>query len=169
MYWNMYIRLGIEEYQVISIACLIKLYALDFINIFESFSSIFGILGMALVIAAPLIIWRYMYRQWDKGTSNSSTASLTEDLQSEDRGAVLFNVMFMARRVVIAFNIVALTNRGYFQTQITLLLTSFVIIYQGWVRPFNSKKRNRHEVINEVLILLNAYFLIVFSEFVPDP
>jgi len=169
MYWNLYIRLGIEEYQVISIACLIKLYALDFINVFESFVSIVGISGIVLVVLAPLIVWRYMYRQWDRGLSNTKVDSLTEDLQSEDKKAVLFNVMFMARRVVIAFNIVAFTNRSYFQTQITLLLTSFVIIYQGWVDPFSTKGRNTHELINEVLILFNAYFLIVFSDFVPDP
>ena len=62
MYWNLYIRLGIEEFQVISIGCLIKLYALDFSNVFESLFSIVGILGMALVILAPLVVWHQLSR-----------------------------------------------------------------------------------------------------------
>ena len=44
-----------------------------------------------------------------------------------------------------------------------------MIIYQGWVSPFSTKSRNLNEFVNEVLILINAYFLIVYSDFVVDP
>ena len=75
----------------------------------------------------------------------------------------------MLRRVVIAFNIVTFTNHTTHQIQVTLFLTTLMLIYQGWVKPFEFKKRNFQELINEVLILLNAYFLIMYSDFVPDP
>ena len=83
-----------------------------------------------------------------------------------DRKAMLFHVAFMLRRVAIAFIIVSLFLYNYFQTQLMILLTSFIIIYQGWVRPFNKSSRNRLEIVNEIFILVNTYFLIIYSDFV---
>ena len=44
-----------------------------------------------------------------------------------------------------------------------------MIIYQGWVKPFKLPLQNRQEMTNEVLILLNTYFLFLYSDFVGKP
>ena len=75
----------------------------------------------------------------------------------------------MLRRVVIALIIVSLSKFNFFQTQLMILKTSFIIIYQGWVQPFRGKSRNNLEISNETLILINTYFLIVYSDFVGSP
>ena len=46
---------------------------------------------------------------------------------------------------------------------------SLIIMYQGMVRPYDLKMQNRLEMFNEVMIMLNCYFLFLFSEFLPDP
>ena len=38
MAWNFYLRMFLEEYLVIAIACIIKLYVIDFTTTFESVS-----------------------------------------------------------------------------------------------------------------------------------
>ena len=75
----------------------------------------------------------------------------------------------MLRRVAVAFIIVSLSMFNFFQIQLTVLMTSFFIIYQGWVKPFKGKKRNKLEFTNETLILINTYFLFMYSDFVYSP
>ena len=59
--WNAYIRFYFEEYIAISLAGLLKVYSLDFSNWYETVSSIFAIICLASVLAAPVIIWRVLY------------------------------------------------------------------------------------------------------------
>ena len=46
--------------------------------------------------------------------------------------------------------------------------TALVLYYVGLVWPFDRRINNRLELANELCILLNTYFLIVYSDFVPD-
>ena len=114
LYWNTFIRLFIEEYQVIAIASLIKLYAIDFTNVFESIISIIGILLIASTITVPFYTWHYLFKQSSMVGQNYKVSSLNSDLQHDDKNAQLFNVIFMIRRVVIAVNIVVFTRYSYF-------------------------------------------------------
>ena len=43
-----------------------------------------------------------------------------------------------------------------------------MIIYLQWWRPLDSEFANRMEKMNEVTLLLLAYILFCFSDFVPD-
>ena len=43
-----------------------------------------------------------------------------------------------------------------------------MLIYTGYVKPFERRIHNKLEIANETLILLNSYFMIIFSDFVPD-
>ena len=56
IYYNSFLRLYLEEYLAIAIACLIKLYALDFTNLFEGFSSTFAILMAVWLTACPFLL-----------------------------------------------------------------------------------------------------------------
>ena len=79
--------------------------------------------------------------------------------------ALLFPLFFTMRRLLIAFIIVGLPRLNWLQVQILLNLNIFSIIYQGWYRPYELPKYNEKELLNEVFIQLNIYFLIVYSDF----
>ena len=60
-FYSWFIRIFVEMYIMIILACLIKIYAIDFTNAFESLSSIFGITlllsTIALAISATVFLW----------------------------------------------------------------------------------------------------------------
>ena len=43
-----------------------------------------------------------------------------------------------------------------------------VIISIGWIQPFKVRTLNRLELFNEVLVQISFYYMIIYSEFVPD-
>ena len=49
------------------------------------------------------------------------------------------------------------------------MLNKFMIIFQGWVKPFVRRFRNNMELTNEAIVLVSTYFLCFYSSFVPDP
>ena len=63
VFWNHLIRFFTEEYIMITIACMIKLYAWDLSNTFEDISSIFAVLLLAMTIAFPIIATYFMWKQ----------------------------------------------------------------------------------------------------------
>ena len=60
MVWNFYLRMFIEEYLFIVIACIIKLNALDITTAFESVSSVFAIVMILFAFVFPLVIRRFL-------------------------------------------------------------------------------------------------------------
>ena len=60
MVWNFYLRMFIEEYLFIVIACIIKLNALDITNVFESVSSVFAVVMILFAFVFPLVIRRFL-------------------------------------------------------------------------------------------------------------
>ena len=66
----------------------------------------------------------------------------------------------------MAIIIVVFANMAWLQTQLLVLKTALVLCYVGSVWPFDRAINNRLELANELCILLNTYFLIVYSDFV---
>ena len=67
IFWNHFIRLFIEEYIIIAMAGIIKLFAFDLSNYFEIISSIFAVLIVMIVVITPIIVWRFLYKKHDEG------------------------------------------------------------------------------------------------------
>ena len=157
IFWNYYIRLFIEEYIVISMACMIKLFALDISNYFERFSSIFTVLLLIVVLGFPVFVWRFLYKRHEQevlfdSTFNERWGSLTLDLALRYKSPLLFQVVFMGRRWLLAFIIVALPRWNWAQIQLILFSNSLMMIYAGWVQPYKLPSQNKKELINEVFI-----------------
>ena len=66
--------------------------------------------------------------------------------------ALLFNFVFMIRRLLLAFIIVGLPRWSYFQVQVITNLNIFALIYQGWYKPYALPAYNRKELTNEFFI-----------------
>jgi hypothetical protein len=50
-----------------------------------------------------------------------------------------------------------------------LLVGLFSLLFVIETQPFTTQLQNRLEVFNEVTILATSYFLIMFTNFVPEP
>ena len=74
----------------------------------------------------------------------------------------------MIRRFTLAFAIVRCANKSWSQIMLVLYLSIAIIIFKGWFRPFQDRWDNTMEIVNETLVLANCYFMVLYSEFVPD-
>ena len=161
----------LEEYLTITIVVLIKLYALDFSNWFEVLSSVLAIVLGVLVIFAPFWIWHFLYKHHVRMKEKKFVVkygSLVDGLTHRKKTALLYGVIFILRRIFMALFIIVIPSLNWLQTQLMVLLCSFVIISIGWIQPFKMKILNRLELLNEVLVLISFYYMIIYSEFVPD-
>ena len=65
--WNACMRLFNEEYLTLSLACMIKVAALDFSNWYEAFSSVFAILLLLVAIVSPFVVTKWLWKMHAKG------------------------------------------------------------------------------------------------------
>ena len=65
--WNAAFRLFNEEFITISLACLVKLYTLDFTNLYEAFISLFAILVLISTILTPILVTKWLWKMHAKG------------------------------------------------------------------------------------------------------
>ena len=74
----------------------------------------------------------------------------------------------MLRRWFLAVVIVTLPAWNWSQIQTIVQFNVFMMIYQGYFKPYKYPEQNRKELANEAFIMLNSYFLFIFYDFVPD-
>ena len=74
----------------------------------------------------------------------------------------------MVKRIVTVFVIVALPSMNWLQRQLIVFMCSMSMAFIGYFRPFELSLQNNLELVNEVIILLNSYFLFIYSDFVGD-
>ena len=91
------------------------------------------------------------------------------DIRINSKAALLYNVIYMLRRLFIAFVAIMLKKYSYLQVQLMVLHSLLVLIYIAAVRPFELPLMNRMEIFNEFCILLAATHLYWFTNYVPDP
>ena len=51
---------------------------------------------------------------------------------------------------------------------LVIVLNLLGSVYQGWHRPLSKAGYNKKELVNEILIQINTYFLLTYSDFFPD-
>ena len=174
MVWNFYIRMYIEEYLFVTIACIIKLYVLDFTTVFESVSSVFAIVMAFTAIFFPLLTVRFLRNSYDDDQIqseefNEKFGALTLDLKKKEKSALLFNAMFMARRFCYTLILISACEHSRIQTWMIILLNLGMMVFDGIVRPFDYSFDNKFELMNESFVMVSTYFLLGFSNFIPDP
>ena len=74
----------------------------------------------------------------------------------------------MLRRILYAAIVVGWHERNYFQVQAIIFKCSLIMIYIGYFRPFDKRLASILELVNEILILLCTYSLVMFTAFVPE-
>ena len=101
---------------------MIKIFAIDFSNYFESFSSVFAISLLILTIAFPILATRFVWKKHTEAIGSMQEeefkmkwGSLTLELYVKSKMGLLFTMVFMGRRWILAFIIVALPRWSWLQ------------------------------------------------------
>ena len=136
MCWNAAIRMMSEEYITVSLACMIKVYAYNFSNFYEAFSSTFAMCMLLALAMFPFLVTRWLWKLHAQSflilsekEFTKKYGSLTLDLYARNKGALAFNFVFMVRRLFLVFIIVGLPKWSYFQVQVITNFNTFALIY----------------------------------------
>ena len=102
-----------EEYIVIALACLIKIYAFDVSTYYECISSLFAFSLLVITLVFPILAAKFLWAKHGSETLRNMTfkekwGSLILDLQLRNKEALFFTTLFMVRRWLLALTIVAL-------------------------------------------------------------
>ena len=91
--------------------------------------------------------------------------SLYQELKTDDKLSLGYNLVFVVRRINIAF--VAIFLRNYPSQQLMLLMfqNTLCLIYIGLIRPFKGSFTNNIFILNEFVIGLTMIFQVIFTEF----
>lgn len=171
-------RFMLESCIEIGLSAMITLLSIDketFSSAGEAFSTACAALGLLLLFLAPIYLYKVAARFMEyiimdmevKQTELSPYSRLFEDYRPK-LPAIRYPVVFFLRRYSILLAMTLLPFHKLLQIQCQMIGTIFVIAYLLYYQPYLEKKFNRQEAINEITVLLAAYPLLVFTEWVFD-
>ena len=126
---------------------------------------------LVLMVLFPILSTIIIVRNFDSVLEKDfkdKYGELTSNIQTRNSGSFLYTSIFLAHRAAMAMIIVLLQSYPYFQIQLNLFVASLVLIYIGWVRPFTNKILNVMETFNALGVLLVAYFMLMFTDWLPS-
>lgn len=82
--------------------------------------------------------------------------------------ALIFHIIFLARRVIVVSVAFWMDERPYFQLVIFMLAGLLTMCYMAAVKPFSSPHMGRIELFNEFVILLIVYIYVTLLVAVYD-
>ncbi len=89
--------------------------------------------------------------------------------KTDSKAALLYNVIFMLRRLLFSLIAVLLDGSPVLQVQLLIFHCILMLIYNILVQPFEDPMLNNLEIFNELCIIGAAYHLIPFTDFLDDP
>jgi hypothetical protein len=91
------------------------------------------------------------------------------DLRYDDKAALLYNILYMLRRLLIAFLATLCKEYPFAQVQLIVFHCIGMIIYTIYVKPFEMPLLNNMETFNECCIIVATYHLFYFTDYLDDP
>jgi len=95
--------------------------------------------------------------------------TLYEGIDITNTSAILYNMIFIGRRLFFAAVIVFCSWFPAFQVQTILWTSMGTVVYSAAVRPFTDMSMNYLDVLNEATIMFVAYATIPYSDYLLDP
>ena len=95
--------------------------------------------------------------------------SLYKNIITNNQIAYIYMPLFCIHRYIISFMEVFLNSFVQFNIFINILLELGVVILYLKYSPMKMKSMNNQEIMNASVILVTAYFIMMFTNFVPDP
>jgi len=123
-------------------------------------------------VTAPMgmtLFFRSRVRKFKKPNFKKRFGDLIEGLSAERKSSTNYFAIFCYRRLFSCLFIVLFVSKPYWQIMCTVLVNQFVVILIGASRPFKEESALKLEFFNESMVMLSAYFLFVYSDFVDSP
>lgn len=173
LFWSVLIRSKLEHFLMLSIAYSIKMRALSKHNFEGAALSAYSIGVVMLLIITPFLTRHFLNRRFENGEIQTPEFYVKYSpwllhVDFDRKPALLSTVIFMLRRIGLAIIIVFFSSMNWLQRQLIIALCTATLAYTLAVRPFREGFHNALEVCNEMLILLNSYFMILYSNFIVD-
>ena len=121
----------------------------------------------AFVVVLPLSIWVLLWKKFNQLKQKQcidTFGSLYSGLRIDSKYAVLYNVIYMLRRLYFAHVALDYYSVPFIQIQLLILHSIGLVIFNTLVRPFENRMLNNLEIFNEVCILGAAYHLLLFTD-----
>ena len=134
LYFNVYIRFGLEAYLLLCLSSMIRLenYKLD--DSSERFHSSFALtilFGLLVYLCFSLLFLQINFPNLKSDRMSKRYGDLYLGLQTRERAALLFPFVFMLRRLLYTGILVLWSGRNYFQIQTIIFKCSLVMIFTG--------------------------------------
>lgn len=125
---------------------------------------------LSVTVAFPFFIIPLLYclqKKLETPSVEERISELYEGVRTESKAALLYSSTFIIRRLAFASILVNLSGYPAFQIIAFFNLSVLLCAYIVGVRPFANPALNRIEIFNEFCILLTAYHLVLFTDYVP--
>jgi hypothetical protein len=141
-------------------------------NSSDQFSSTFAVTLGGFIFLFPFVVWALLWARQavlPEEEQRMRIGSTYLEIRTGSKAALLYNVLYMLRRLLFAVIATAFEESPVFQVSLLVFHCVLLLIYDVLVRPFEQPVLNRLEVFNEVCILGAAYHLYAFTDVVDDP
>ena len=159
--WSSVFRGQIQFYFPVAVAILSQLKDVDFG--FGTIQSLFKLVLLLLLPGFSYVYLRLNYRKLEEPDFQQKFGTLYQNLYPLKRTVYKMTSIFCLKRLIYALVTVYLTNYVvpfiYIYTMIPLAALGFNLNR----RPMNSTLLNLMENINEVIIYICGYFLLIFT------
>ena len=92
--------------------------------------------------------------------------SLYEGLKVKSVIHLMSSFLFVFRRLLLVLTALVLQNYPAFQVMTFILLSQLSLSYLVFFKPYQDSLTNMNEIFNEVCVMLSAYQLFVFTDYV---
>ena len=91
------------------------------------------------------------------------------NLDKDKLTAIVFTFVFLIRRLAFAYTICFVDKNITFQILVLDFLSTILLSYYICAKPMQDAINNFVHIFNEVIILVCAWSLFLFTDYVPDP
>ena len=163
--WNSVIRYVLQAYLKISIACMIAIFLIDFINSKASINAIVCILLLTMISIIPFIFMRILYKKRNilhKRRVRKKFGSMYLGIRTKNSIEYSYTMVFLLRRMIYAILTATCLQNPNICIHIFLFSNIMYLVYFNYARSHDTDISRRIELMNEISLQLITYHLALF-------
>lgn len=172
LFFNQTARFVLESYTPLMQTLLENLHrGLNWSSPIYFYLSVNDIIFTAIYGLVPLLVTIYFYRRlgaFKKVWFRTRWGEIMSNLSWRRHSSSFFIAIFCYRRLLSALFVVLLAEFPWAQVALTVYVNQTVIISVGLSSPFRYRSEEFLELLNEANIMLCAYHLFLFTDFLDD-
>ncbi|TNV87548.1 hypothetical protein FGO68_gene6265 [Halteria grandinella] len=169
--FNTAIRIFIEGQLEFSINSFLNLKNLHWETTSDTICSLSALTFATAQLSFPFALWALLWSNFGslvQSDQNERYGSSYFEIKTSSRAALLYNVLFMVRRLVYAGAAVFLDKHPPIQAFVLIASSLMHLAYIMYARPFMERTLNSMEMFNEGCILIASYHTLIFSDGIPS-